>query len=170
MADIDLIVRRVLPDGLALLPSHLDTDRARVVLTGIQLQEDPDQRRRQWPTGPARGLWQFEQGGGVRGVLNHRVTRDLARAVCAERGVEATPSAVWNRLEHDDLLAVVFARLNLLWDPPALPAIGFGAAAFQLYLRTWRPGAWARGTTEQRQALRAKWDRNYLKAVAAVGA
>lgn len=165
-----MIVRQALPAGLALLPSHLDTDRARVVLVAIQLQEDPDQRRRQWPTGPARGLWQFEQGGGVRGVLNHSATAKLARAACAARGVEPTPAAVWAKLEHDDALACAFARLNLWWDPAPLPGVGFGAAAWNLYLRTWRPGAWSRGSSEQRQALRSKWDRGYAKALQAVAA
>lgn len=170
MADLDPIVRRVIPGGLALLPSRLDSVPARVMLLAIHLQEDPDQRRRQWPTGPARGLWQFEQGGGVRGVLNHAATRAMARAACAERGVDAVPATVWKALEHDDLLACAFARLLLWSDPSPLPKQGYGAAAFQLYLRTWRPGAWANGTTEQRQALRAKWDRGYAKATETIAA
>lgn len=165
MLDIDQVLTRIVVPGLALLPSHMDDVRARLLLLAITLQEDPEQRRRQWPTGPARGLWQFERGGAVRGVLNHGATAKLARAVCAERGIEPTPAAVWPALQHDDLLAAAFARLNLWWDPAPLPAPGYCAAAWNLYLRTWRPGAWSRGSTEQRQGLRAKWDRGYARAL-----
>lgn len=170
MADLDVILSRIVGPGLALLPSTMDSVPARVMLLAIQLQEDPQQRRRQWPTGPARGLWQFERGGGVRGVLNHAATQRLARSVCAERGVAATPEAVWSALEHDDLLACAFARLLLWSDPAPLPAPVYPGAAWNLYLRTWRPGAWANGSTEQRQALRKKWDRGHAQAVAVLKA
>lgn len=168
MADIDVIVRGVIPNGLALLPSRMDTTAARVMLAAIQQQEDPQQRRRQWPTGPARGLWQFEQGGGVKGVLTHKASRAYAIEACKARNVEPEPATVWKVLEHDDLLACAFARLLLWTDPASLPTPGYPAAAFQVYLRTWRPGAWARGSAEQRDALRAKWDKGYAKAMAAV--
>lgn len=165
-----LVLSSIIVPSLALLPPRMDTPAARVMLLGIQQQEDPKQRRRQWPTGPARGLWQFEQGGASWGVLHHRNTCDMAHALCKARGVKPTSRDVQAALEHDDLLAGGLARLNLWWDPHALPApvSASAGAAFQLYLRTWCPGAWARGTSEKRQELRAKWNKGHALAVATV--
>jgi len=46
-----------------------------------------------------------------------------------------------------------------------LPEVGVEEDSWALYLRTWRPGAYARGTSVQRAELRAKWRRNYALAV-----
>lgn len=46
-----------------------------------------------------------------------------------------------------------------------LPKVGAEDDAWALYVRTWRPGAYARGTPAQRADLRAKWSRNYAPAV-----
>lgn len=126
--------------ALALLPARMSTAAAEVMLLSITQQEDPEQRRRQWPTGPARGLWQFELAGGVRGVLNHPASRQHALAVCVARGVAPDPAAVWAALERDDVLAAAFARLLLWTDPQALPATNDPAGGWALYERTWRPG------------------------------
>lgn len=90
--------------------------------------------------GPARGFWQFEQGGGVRGVLTHAASAALARQVCEVRGVAPTSAAVYAQLESDDVLAAAFARLLLWTDPARLPAVGDSQGAWDLYARTWRPG------------------------------
>lgn len=134
------IRERAIAPALALLPARMSSREAEIMLLAITQQEDPDQRRRQWPTGPARGLLQFEQGGGVRGVLNHPASRDHARRVCAARGVAPEPAAVWAALERDDVLAFAFGRLLLWTDPKPLPAIGDEQGAWDLYLRVWRPG------------------------------
>ena len=42
--------------------------------------------------------------------------------------------------EWDDVLAAAFARLLLFTDPAKLPKLGDADGAWQLYLRTWRPG------------------------------
>ncbi|TBU86796.1 hypothetical protein [Phytopseudomonas dryadis] len=126
--------------ALSLLPARMSSASAEIMLLAITQQEDPDQRRRQWPTGPARGLWQFERGGGVRGVLNHAASSAHAWAVCAARGVEPDPAAVWAALEHDDVLAAAFARLLLWTDPKPLPGANDPAGGWSLYERTWRPG------------------------------
>lgn len=116
-----------------------NTQEALVELLAIGLQESRFIYRRQIG-GPARSFWQFEQGGGVKGVLNHEMTQAKARSLCAAREVEASPAAVYNRLEHDDVLGAGFARLLLLSDPRPLPGLGKADEAWAYYLHNWRPG------------------------------
>lgn len=89
--------------------------------------------------GPARGFWQFEQGGGVHGVLTHAASKDLAAKVCESLDVAVNEAAVWRALEGSDLLAAMFARLLLWTDPYAVPTEQ--DAGWDCYLRLWRPGA-----------------------------
>lgn len=135
--------------ALGLLPIRMTSKRAIYWMLAIHLQEDPDCRRVQvMPAGstmepPARGLWQFEQGGGVRGVLFHPRTGELAMKVCQERGLvkPLEPRAVWLRLAEDDVLAAAFARLLLWSDGYPLPPIGDEDAGWAMYCdRLWRPG------------------------------
>lgn len=147
----------VLKDAFTILPARMNTPAAAVMLRAIQLQEDKQLRRRQWPKGPARGAWQFERTGGVRGVLHHDSTAAVARDVCAARGVAATEQQVWEALEHDDVLACCFARLLLWTDSKPLPAVGDEAGAWSCYLRTWRPG----------MSRPDEWSENYAEARAA---
>lgn len=147
--------------ALCALPEKMSRPEARVMLIAIGLQESRLIHRRQLvgnpprPTGPATGLWQFERGGGVTGVLNHRASRDYAHALCRIRDVDATPGEVWAALQHDDVLAAGFARLLLWTDPHRLPALGDAQAAWDLYIRTWRPGKPHRQTWDgfHRQAV-----------------
>jgi len=132
-------VRPIIGQALALLPARMNTQQAVVQMLAIGLQESRFEHRKQIG-GPAVGYWQFEQQGGIRGVLNHALTRKLAQDVCRQRDTPASPSAVYAALEHDDVLAAVFARLLLWTDPKPLPAVGDAAGAWDLYLRTWRPG------------------------------
>jgi hypothetical protein len=138
-ADIQYSAVAKLDEALALLPARMDTPAARVMLLAIGLQESRFLHRRQIG-GPARGFWQFELGGGVRGVLKHVASRELAQKVCRDRNVIATESAVYEALDDDDVLACCFARLLLWTDPKALPAVGEVDDSWALYLRTWRPG------------------------------
>lgn len=119
----------------------LDTPAARAMLWAIGRQESRFIHRRQIG-GPARGFWQFERGGGVRGVLTHRASADMARKLCAACGVEPTSFAVYPALEHDDVLAAGFARLLLYTDPKPLPPVEprNENAAWDYYIRNWRPG------------------------------
>ncbi|MET3652466.1 hypothetical protein [Dyella japonica] len=48
--------------------------------------------------------------------------------------------SVYAALATDDLLAAGFARLLLLTDAAALPALGDQASAWSYYQRNWRPG------------------------------
>ena len=163
-------------EALALLPQRMASAPARVMLEAIQRQEDPEKRRRQMvlvdgklvPRGAARGLLQFERGGGVSSVLRTPATREFALLVCDARGVAHNAKAVHEAMEHDDVLCYAFGRLLLWADPAPLPRIGDEAGAFALYQRTWRPGAYTRGTEEQRGKLRTKWQGNYRAAVESV--
>ena len=125
--------------ALSLLPAKMDSAAARCQMLAIGLQESRFLHRRQIG-GPARGFWQFEKGGGVRGVLFHATTQEQAQVVCKARGVPATMDAVYEALDKDDVLAAAFARLLLWTDPRPLPALGDAGTAWALYQRTWRPG------------------------------
>ena len=157
--------------ALALLPARMSSPEAEVMLLAIGLQESELKHRRQHGNGPARSLWQAEQGGGmVAGLLgfHNQDVQDLARGLCAVRGVPAQPRAVWEAIEHDDVLAAGLARLLLFTDPAKLPGLGDEEGAWQLYLRTWRPGAFTRGTATKRAELRHKWAKNYAQALEVV--
>jgi hypothetical protein len=146
-------------------PARMRSAQATIALLAIQLQEAPNQEQRQ-VGGPAVGTYQFESGGGIEGVLQHKASSQLATAVCKALGVAPTRDGVYAALQtSNDVLDACFARLLLWTDPHALPAIGDVEGAFQLYLRTWRPGAYTRGNTETRRKLRQKWSVNYAKAL-----
>lgn len=154
--DLQTLNRTVITPALQLFPPHMDTPRARVELLAIQQQEDRDQERYQRGGGPARGLWQFERAGGVRGVLRHEETREMAHAICVARGVLAEENAVWRRLPNDDILAACFARL-LLWSDPK-PMAQNAIEGWALYARTWRPG----------KPRPDEWEGNYARSETAV--
>lgn len=135
-----------------------DTPQARVMMLAIGLQESRFQYRRQMNSGPATGFWQFERGGGVKGVLNHAASSGKAAALCKARGVAPEPMAVWAQLETDDVLAAGFARLLLLTDPRALPDVSDVVGSWDCYTRNWRPGkphidTWAKFHRQAREAI-----------------
>lgn len=158
-------------EALSLQPAKMTSPQAELMLLAIGLQESELKYRRQHGNGPARSLWQAEQGGGmVAGLLgfHNQDVQDLARGLCAVRGVPALPRAVWEAIEHDDVLAAGLARLLLYTDPARLPGLGDEEGAWQLYLRTWRPGAFTRGTAAKRAELRQKWAEYYVQALEVV--
>lgn len=132
------------------------------MLLAIALQESKAGARRQLPKGPARGFWQFERIG-VAYVREHRLTKvilqDALRALKYSPGLPAADLHLI--IEHNDVLAAVFARLNLWPLQPALPTREQSDEGWRQYLRAWRPGkprpetwpenfatAWAIVTTE----------------------
>jgi hypothetical protein len=145
-------IKQSLSAALALLPDRMDSVQARMMLLAIGLQESRLTHRYQISPGatggkgPARGLLQFEQGGGVQGVMRHAATKEHAEQICAARGVEWNQLTIWRALEHDDVLAFAFGRLLLWSDPKPLPPLADVWAAWDLYLRTWRPGKPHRST------------------------
>lgn len=110
--------------------------------------------------GPATGFWQFERGGGVRGVMNHPASQKIAIQCCQEFDVPFVADAVWRSfvLPENDGLACSFARLLLLTDPLPLPlALAQNEqAAWDCYVRNWRPG----------KPHRDAWGRRWARAVA----
>lgn len=147
------LIRTAIDPALDLLPK-MDSRAARTLLLAIAWQESGMAYRRQ-VKGPARGYWQFEQGGGVRGVINHPTSKPhILRVLGAlDYSVEASAADCYAAIEHNDILAAAFARLLLWTDPAPLPEDADGA--WSLYLRTWRPGKPHPGT----------WPAHYARAL-----
>lgn len=148
--------------GLALLPAKMVSLDASVLLYATSRQENP-QRLAQQVGGPAVGDYQFERGGGVKGVVEHHAVAEITRSVCRARKVQCDTASIYQALKTDAVLAAALARLLYYTDPKALPSAGDEAGAWALYLRTWRPGAYER----QPEELRAKWKKNYADAMKA---
>lgn len=137
---LDEVTRTAIDPALALLPGFMNSPQARVMLLAIGLQESRFEYRRQMGNGPARGFWQFERGGGVKGCVSHPESKDHLRRLCLARNVPFEADAIWRGIETDDVLAAGLARLLLWTDPHKLPALGDVDGSWELYLRTWRPG------------------------------
>lgn len=159
-----------LKGAFTILPKHMNPTqeqpgRVVVPLLTMQRQEAPNQEQKQIG-GPAVGIWQFEKGGGINGVLKHSTSAKAARELCTTLGVQPTNDAVYAALQGtNDVLDAGFARLLMWTDPNPLPAFGDVEGAWQLYLRTWRPGAYSRGDREARAKLRQKFAVNYARAL-----
>lgn len=125
-----------------LLPLKMDSVAARRQQAAIGYQETKYLTRVQYGNGPARGYWQFEEGGGVKGVMEFKPDggkiSDLARKVCHARGVPFVRRTVWEALAKDDVLAAAFCRLLMYTDSMPVPVTQ--AQGWEMYLRTWRPG------------------------------
>ncbi|MDP9991952.1 hypothetical protein J2W28_000980 [Variovorax boronicumulans] len=172
---LDEITRTAIEPALHWLPVKMNTIEARVEMLTIGLQESNFEHRYQVlndpkKKGPARSFWQGEQGGGmVAGAMSHPASQQLARAACTARSVPFTTRAVWEAIENDDVLAAILARLLLWTEPGALPRANDAAGGWALYLRAWRPGAYERGSPDDRATLRMKWERNHRAARAFLG-
>src|SRR5262245_6305410 len=109
--------------------------------------------------GPARGYSQFEEGGGVHGVLTHPASSGLIRTICAAIDIDTVnDDTIYEAMAWSAFLNMVMTRLLLYTDPAALPAVGAEEVAWQYYLRNWRPGA----------PDRARWSGVYPIAVSCV--
>jgi hypothetical protein len=142
---LDAILHTAINPAFLLLPKAMDSDAARVMLLAIGQQESRFTFRHQtvpgdpYAKGPARGFWQNERGG-IQCVLTNQATKDQAAALCQVRSVPLDSALVHARIEFDDVLAAGLARLFLWADPKPLPSIGDAEAAWQTYIRAWRPG------------------------------
>jgi hypothetical protein len=143
---IKLEILNAIDVAMGLLPPAMDSERARVMLLAIGLQESRFTHRFQvvqgkpGAKGPARGFWQFERGGGCKGVVEHPASRYWMHQLCMAREVPFNATAIWNAIETDDVLAAGAARLLLFTDPRRLPQVDDANEAWNLYVRTWRPG------------------------------
>ena len=177
MRTTEQLVKETFIGGLKLLPPKMSENLSAVLvlLTATHLQEAPNQEQCQITNsktpghcGPARGIFQFERGGGVRGVFTHSSSKSHLIAALSALGIPATVDAVFDELRKDgdhDKLDVILARLLYWTDSRPLPKMGDVFGAFDYYLRNWRPGAYTNGSEETRAALRRKWSVNYARAV-----
>lgn len=114
------------------------TDEARVLLMAIAGQES-DWAARLQHGGPARSFWQFEQGGGVAGVMGS--TPKQLQAVCKYLVISYDSATIFQAMAWNDTLATCMARLLLWTDAAPLPPVGDVQGAWNYYQRNWRPGA-----------------------------
>lgn len=138
----DFVLREIIKPGAAFYESVVGTSpaftpQATVLMLAISGQEGSFKDRRQIG-GPARSLWQFESGGGVKGVLGHATAGPWARGICNALGIPSDAPTVFEAMAWNDHLAVAMARL-LLWTDAA-PMPSDQAGGWNYYLRLWRPG------------------------------
>ena len=147
----------ILDPGMAWLATlagpKLDSPAVRQLMLTIALQESGMAARTQLGGGPAHGFWQFEQGGGVAGVLHHQLTQKLVLKACVAAIVAPDPLSCWRAIEGHDGLAVTFARLLLLTDPNPVPT--HSDDGWLTYVALWRPG----------RPRRATWAPNWARAM-----
>ena len=140
----DLFLKNALIPALALLPADQDSPAARAMVIAVCLQESRLTHRRQIG-GPARGYAQFEQGGGVHGVLTHPVVGPMIKAVLTALDYDPDSETIefdcWTAIEHNDILAAAFARLLLYTLPDPLPVQSNPEGGWGQYVSAWRPGA-----------------------------
>lgn len=120
-----------------------DTLDARRFLLAIALQESGLRHRRQvsadgTESGPAVSFWQFEKGGGCKGVLTHRGVAPHMRQACEDFDVEPTSAGLWEAMQYHDIVAATAARLLVYTLPWALPTKA--TAGWTQYVDGWRPG------------------------------
>ena len=120
-----------------------DTVDARRFMLAIALQESGLAHRRQVlaggvENGPAASFWQFEQGGGCKGVLNHYLVATTMRQLCVDFNIDATPAGLWEAMRYHDIVAAIAARLLIYTLPSKLPTAA--ADGWAQYTAAWRPG------------------------------
>jgi len=138
MTPADAIVVAINP-ALLMLPAKMDSTPARAMLLAIGLQESEFKYRRQL-SGPARGYFQFERMGGVAGVMQHRATALLLAEVTGRLDYPLQVDVLYDAIEHNDVLAAVFARLLLWTIPEPLPGPHRADEGWRQYIEGWRPG------------------------------
>lgn len=136
----DFWLRCALEPALYLLPPKMDTKPARAMCMAICLQESRLEHRHQIG-GPAHGYGQFEQGGGVRGVLTHPASKPHILKVLDELDYTgADAQDCYEAIQHNDILAAAFVRLLLYTLPELLPVRGDPNHGWLCYQKAWRPG------------------------------
>lgn len=120
-----------------------DTVNARRFILAIALQESRLAHRRQVlaggiESGPAASFWQFEPGGGCKGVLTHYLTAQCMRGMCTDFNVDPTPAGLWEAMRFNDIVAAIAARLLIYTLPSKLPTTA--AEGWAQYTAAWRPG------------------------------
>lgn len=146
-------VEHIYPAAEALLPVRLAGKPSRAQVCAIALQESMYRYRKQIG-GPAHGFHQFEEGGGVRGVLEHPASRPIILPILEVLRYTPSPAECYEAITHNDVLGYIFARLLLWTSVLPLAAQGDAEAGWKLYIDAWRPG----------QPHRGSWDAHYRDA------
>jgi hypothetical protein len=115
--------------------------------------------------GPGRGPWQFEPETCAE-LLASKATGEMLHTLCRMIYLQPTGPVIYQRIMGSPDLAAGLARLDLWANPRALPAIGDEEAAWETYVRVWRPGAVTEGGQRAVEA-RERWSAVYPQAVAA---
>lgn len=120
-----------------------DTIDARRFVLAIALQESSLAHRRQVlaggiENGPAASFWQFEAGGGCKGVLTHYLVAATMRKVCVDFNIDTTPAGLWEAMRYHDIVAAIAARLLVYTLPDKLATTA--ADGWAQYTAAWRPG------------------------------
>lgn len=163
MTPVRLLTTAIIPAMSELAERGIpDTLDARRFVLAIALQESALAHRRQVSSGglengPAASFWQFEQGGGCRGVLSHELTAQRMLEVCEAYNVAATPSGLWEAMRYQDIVAAAAARLLIYTLPFKLPLTA--ADGWDQYIRAWRPG----------RPHEANWAKNWVQATIVTG-
>lgn len=156
-----LFLQRIIRPGLNFMadvvPKSFNTPQAEVMLLAIALQESNCRYRFQ-VKGPARGFWQFERGGGFKGVLRHSSSKLIIADLLDAAVLPKDDELLWDALPYSELAQVFFARLLLWTVPKPLPAVGEQQAAWRYYEDVWRPGkprplAWAKCYPDAMEAV-----------------
>lgn len=160
MTPLRLLRTAIIPAlGELALSGIPETVDARRFLLAIAIQESGLKHRRQVvaggaEAGPAMSFWQFEAGGGCKGVLEHHIVAPCMRGLCADFNVPTTPQGLWEAMRYQDVLAAIAARLLIYTLPNKLPTTA--EDGWKQYVAAWRPGkphpetwaaAWATATT-----------------------
>lgn len=131
-----------LTPAMSLLPTKMDSLRARALVMAIGFQESGFNFRFQIG-GPARGYWQFERAGGVHGVITHPASAPFVQPILTDLDLTTSSDVeimCHNIIGYNDILAAAFARLLLWTSPKQLPSAFQEQEAWQYYLDCWRPG------------------------------
>lgn len=145
MNTIEYIAEIIVPAAARLLPAKMNSREAKAMLLTSGLQESRFVYRKQ-VGGPAHGFWQFEGGGGWRGVLTHSASATLAKEALKTLAYAEPSLEDYYAIQNNDILACVFARLLLWTHPKALPAQWQIDYAWEYYINLWRPGKPHRAT------------------------
>ena len=136
--ELENVIKQVILPGLAVLPAEMNTPEAIAMLLTIGLQESRFEHRKQIG-GPARGFYQFEKGGGLKGVLRHPGVKEHTTRILEY--FEINREDAFDALTYNDTIATAFARLLLWTDPKPIPPVrSHYSESWDTYARVWRPG------------------------------
>lgn len=120
-----------------------DSPEARRFMLAISMQESGLTHRRQVSSGgqelgAAAGFFQFEMGGGCKGVLAHPLTGPIMHDLCSAFNIVPEPLPLWEAIRYQDIMASVCARLLIRTLPDSLPLTA--EDGWKQYVNAWRPG------------------------------